>query len=163
MTIYEIDQEIQKIVDMGVHPETGELLFDPEALDELIMERERKIENLALAYKNMLAEARAIKAEEMNLKARREFTEAKAERAREYLDYILAGEKFSTPKVAVSYRKSKKLQLADGFVGWAMENAPDFLRYKDPEPDKTAITNALKAGQEITGAELVESQNMTIK
>ena len=155
MTIYEIDQEIQRLLDSGVDPETGELLFDPETLEALQMERDAKVENLALAYKNMQAEAKAIKAEEEALAQRRKATEAKAERAREYLDFVLAGERFNSPRVAVSYRKSKKLELADGFVSWAMEHAPDYLRYN--------IAAAIKSGVVIPGAELVESQSMTIK
>ena len=43
MTIYEIDNRIAELVD----PETGELL-DYEAFAELQMEREAKIENMAL-------------------------------------------------------------------------------------------------------------------
>lgn len=163
MTIYEIDKEIQRLLDVGVDSETGELLFDPETLEALQMERDTKVENLALAYKNMQAEAKAIKAEEEALAQRRKATEDKAERAREYLDYVLAGERFNSPRVAVSYRKSKKLQLADGFVSWAMEHAPDYLRYKDPEADKINITAAIKNGAVIPGAKLVESQTMTIK
>lgn len=163
MKIYEIDQQIQTLIDTGVDSETGELLFGPEMLMALQMERDTKVENLALAYKNMQAEVKAIKDEETNLAQRRKALEAKADRAKEYLEYVLAGEKFKTARVVVGYRKSTKLELSDGFTEWAAKNAPDFLRYKDPEPDKTAITNALKAGQKITGAELVESRNMTIK
>ena len=163
MTIYDIDKQIAALLEAGVDDETGEVLIDTDALEALQMERDTKVENLALAYKNMQAEAKAIKAEEEALAERRKATEAKAERAREYLDFVLAGEKFSTPRVAVSYRKSKKLKLADGFVSWAMEHAPDYLRYKDPEADKTNITAAIKNGVFIPGAELVESQSMTIK
>lgn len=163
MTIYEIDQEIQRLLDVGIDQETGELLFDSESLEALQLERDAKVENLALAYKNMQAEAKAIKAEEDALSQRRKAAEAKAERARKYLDYVLAGEKFSTSRVAVSYRKSKKLQIEDGFVSWATEHAPDYLRYKDPEADKTKITEAIKNGSVIPGAMLVESHTMTIK
>ena len=163
MTIYEIDQQIQTLIDTGVDGETGEFLFDPETLEALQMERDQKVENLALAYKNMQAEVKEIKDEETNLAQRRKALEAKADRAKEYLEYVLAGEKFKTARVVVGYRKSTKLELADGFTEWAAKNAPDFLRYKDPEPDKTAITAAIKNGAKVQGAALVENTTITVK
>ena len=163
MTIYEIDQQIAAILDGGIDEETGELIVDAEALEALQIERDAKVENLALAVKNMVAEAKAIKAEEDALAQRRRQTEAKADRAKKYLDYVLGGEKFKSARVAVGYRKSTKLELAPGFVEWAMEHAPDYLRYKDPEPDKTAITAAIKGGTMVPGADLTENVSITIK
>lgn len=163
MTIYEIDKEIAAMLEAGIDEETGELLLDTEALEALQMERDTKVENLALAYKNMTAEAKAIREEEKALAGRRDRLEAKAERARKYLDFVLAGEKFSTPRVAVSYRRSTKLELAQDFVEWAQDHAEHLLRYRAPEPNKTEITAVLKAGGDVYGASLVENQTMSIK
>lgn len=163
MKIYEIDAAIEELIAESVDEETGELLFDPEKLEALQMERDRAVENLALYYKNLLAEAEAIKAEEGNLKKRREATLKAAERAESYLAYVLQGEKFKTARVAVNYRKSTKLELSDWFVSWAQVHAPDFLKYKEPEADKRAITAALKDGTEIPGAALVENNSIQIK
>ena len=58
MNIYQIDQEILNLVD----PETGEIM-DWEAFDALQMAREAKIENVACWYKNLVAEAAAIRQE----------------------------------------------------------------------------------------------------
>lgn len=163
MTIYEIDKEIAALLDAGIDEETGELLVDTDALEALQGERDQKVENLALAYKNMTAEAKAIRAEEEALAARRRSTEAKAERARKYLDYVLAGEKFKTARVAVSYRKNTSVRLAPDFIEWAQENAEELLRYKAPEANKTEIAAILRAGGAVHGAELIESQTMSIK
>lgn len=163
MKIYEIDREIAALLDGGIDEETGELLVDTEALEELQMAREEKVENLALAVKNLTAEAHAIRDEEEALAKRRKQTESKADRARQYLAFILAGEKFKTPRVAVGYRKSTRLELAQNFVEWAQAYDETLLRYKLPEPDKVTITARLKAGEEIPGASLVESQSITIK
>ena len=38
-----------------------------------------------------------------------------------------------------------------------------FLRFKDPELDKTAVKKALKNGETVEGCSLVEKQNMTIR
>lgn len=45
-----------------------------------------------------------------------------------------------------------------------MENdLEDFLRYKEPEINKTAVKEALKAGEKIPGAELGRTQSIIIK
>ena len=80
MTLYEIDQAIQGLVD----PETGELM-DYEAFAALQMDRDAKIENMALWYKDLMADAKAIKEEADTLNERRKALENKAERLKSYL------------------------------------------------------------------------------
>lgn len=160
MTLYEIDAQLEEMLEQ-VDPETGELLCDMEQLEALSLERDRKLENLALYVKNRDAEAKAIREEEKALADRRRGLERKAERARDFLATLLAGEKFTTSKVAVSWRKSEAVEIGMSF--FSTDANERFLRYKDPEPDKAAIKAAIKAGEEITGAELVANLNMTIK
>jgi len=162
MTIYDIDKAIADL--LAVDEETGEVtLLNAEAFEALQMERERKAENLALACKNLTAEAAAIKAEEANLKKRRETVEAQASRAIEYLAYVLNGEPFKTPKVAVSYRKTQSVKFDPEFMEWAKNNAPGLLREKEPEADKTAIKQAIKDGITVPHAEIVTNISMLIK
>ena len=49
------------------------------------------------------------------------------------------------------------------FISWANEEHDDFLRFKAPEINKTAVKNALKSGAEIPFASLTRSQSLTIK
>lgn len=160
MTLYEIDAQLEEMLEQ-VDPETGELLCDMEQLEALSLERNRKLENLALYVKNRDAEAKAIREEEKALADRRRGLERKAERAKDFLARMLAGEKFTTPKVAVSWRKSEAVEIGMSF--FSADANERFLRYKEPDPDKAAIKAALKAGEKITGAELVTNLNMTIK
>lgn len=162
MTLYEIDAGIQELLS-EVDPETGELITDYEALDALLMERETKIENIVLFIKNLSSDVRELKAEEAALAERRKKAEKKAERLREYVSHALGGEKFQTPRCCVSFRKSTSLELGEGFTEWAKEHADTLLRYKEPEPDKTAIKAALAGGAEIPDAKLVQNTTMTIK
>ena len=162
MTLYEIDEEIQELLS-EVDPETGELITDYAALDALLMEREAKIENIVLFIKNLSSDVRELKAEEASLAERRKKAEKKAERLREYVSHALGGEKFQTPRCCVSFRKSTALELGEGFTEWAKEHADTLLRYKEPEPDKTAIKAALAGGAEIPDAKLVQNTTMTIK
>lgn len=64
-----------------------------------------------------------------------------------------------SPEVTLRFRKSSSVEITDS------ESLPkQFLRAKTVvEPDKTAIKNALKAGEKIQGAQLVESRNLQIK
>ena len=161
MKLYEINAALEALLNQ-VDEETGELVCDMEALEELTIAREEKLEGLALAVKNYDAEAKAIRDEEKNLAERRRVLENRAERAKNYLTEMLAGEKFQTAKVAVNYRSSKSVEIGEGFWQWAVDH-PEFVRRKDPEADKKAIGDALKSGLNIPGAELVEKTSTIIK
>lgn len=160
MTLYEINAELLALLEQ-VDPETGELTCDLDALEELAVAREEKLEGLALYCKNLSAEAEAIRSEEKTLAERRKVAENKAARAKAFLADQLAGEKFQTPRVAVSWRKSEAVELGMGF--FATDANERFLKYKEPEADKTAVKAALKAGEPVPGAELVTRINMQIR
>lgn len=164
-SLYEINSQISEIIEKGfaIDEETGEIISDLSELEELQAEREIKIENTLLFYKNLKAEAKMLKDEEAALKARREKCEKKADKLKDFIEYILAGENFKTAKVAVSYRTSKSVNVSDGFVEWATKNRPELLRVKEPEADKTALRKLLTAGEEIPGASFEENLSMTIK
>ena len=161
MTIYEIDNRIAELVD----PETGELL-DYEAFAALAMEREAKIENMALWYKDLTAEAKAIREEEKALAERRKSAENKAERLKSYLDEALAGESYKTSRVAVSYRKSTAVEVFNEVqvVEELEEGCYDScLLYQTPKIVKSELSKLLKGGVTIPGAELVERSNIQIR
>ena len=152
--LYEIDRAIMACVD----EETGEII-DAEALDALMLQREDKLEGVALWVKNLLADAQAYKAEKEAFAARQKAAEAKAESLKRYLASILQGEKFSTAKCAISFRRSVSVEVED------IKLVPvELLRVKtEIEPDKTAIKAAIASGREITGCRLVENLNTQIK
>ena len=158
MNIYEIDNAMFSLID----EETGEIK-DYEAFEELQMQREEKIENVALWYKNLIAESKAIREEEKALAERRKSLENKAEQLKTYINRALQGNKFSTSKVAISYRKSTAVEVDDKFIDYAMKNNNDLLTFKRPEPNKTVIKGMLQGGFDIPHAELVERNNMSIK
>lgn len=158
MSIYEIDDAITSLVDM----ETGEI-EDEKRFDELQMERTQKIENTGCYYKNLLAEAKAMKEEEVNLAQRRKSVENKAERIKNLLVYALNGEKFESPKVRCSYRRTKSVQVDDSFVSWAEEHADDLLTFKEPVPNRAAIKAALEDGREVEHAEIVTNESLQVK
>lgn len=162
MTLYEIDKAIQEALEGAVDPESGEIIDEEllAAYDQLRMDRDQKVENIGLYIKNLEADAAAIKAEAKNLTARAKAAENKAEHLRNYLQFCLNGQKFSSPRLSVSFRHSKKVEVDPERL---YDIPDDFLRYKEPEPDKKAIGEALKAGEDIPGCALVDSVSMIIK
>lgn len=159
MTLYDIDTQLTNLID----PETGEIA-DFEQFEQLQMERDTKIENVALWIKNLKADSKAIKQEEKVLKSRRTTTENQIERLTEYLNNALQGQKFKTPKVAISYRNSKAVEITDeiAFKEWAQANNVDLLSIKI-DVSKTAIKDAINNGEQVEYAQIVENTSMTIK
>ena len=160
--LFEINTELQRLWDAAVDPETGELneeiLADFEALE---MDRTTKIENIGCWIKNLKSDAEALKAESKAMETRAKSAERKAESLKEYLEAALQGEKFSTAKVAISWRRVQAVEVDDAEVAQLPEQ---YVRRKiSVEPDKTAIKDALKSGEIIEGCRLVERQSMSIK
>ena len=158
MKLYEIDNAILDCIDL----ETGEVI-DTERLDALQMERDAKIENVALWIKDLKAEAEAIKAEKMALAERQRVAENKAESLKNWLAYALDGQKFSTAKCAVSFRKTEKVEISDVGMIRLMKEHDELLTYKDPEPNKTAIKQALKDGLSVDGVRLECNTSVIIR
>lgn len=161
MNLYQIDSALAECVDA----ETGEIL-DVEKLLELNMAREQKIENIALWIKNDVAEAKAIREEEKTLAARRQALERAAESKKKYLDSVLNGEKFSTPRCSISYCKTTSVEVSDmgAVVAWMLANGHDGeVTYSAPTVSKTDLAPLLKSGAEIDGATLVQGMSMGVK
>ena len=153
MKLYEFDEQLLSLID----DETGEIA-DYDLFEQLEMDKEKKIEGIFLAIKNFRSDAKQMKEEEDNLKERRRVLENKAENMSRFIEGYLNGEKFSTPRVSVSYRKSTSVQVDD------LTKIPEFyLRMKEPEVDKTKVKDAIKNGLTVNGCQLVEKTSMIIK
>lgn len=166
MKLYEIDKALESIILLddgrGVDGETGEII-DKNAMDELTMKREDKIEGCLLAMKNIKAEAEAIKAEIDSLTERKKTAEKRAEWLKEYVAKSLNGESFETARVKASYRKSYILEY-NGVEGKELEVTPvRFLKETAPKIDKDGIKKALKAGEEIPGYYIAAKMNLQVK
>lgn len=153
MKLYEIDKQILECVDL----ETGELI-DPEKLNALNIEREKKIKGLGLWYKDLIAEAEALKKEKERFAEREKSAKSKAESIKKYLFSVLNGENFKTTECVISFRKSEKTVIDDIY-----KLPESFLKYAEPKADLTEIKKAIKNGETISGAHIEEAQNIRIK
>ena len=160
--LYDIDQDILDCVDL----ETGEIL-DAEKLDALQMERERKLEGVALWVKDLNAEAAAVKEEADKLTARKRALDNKISALKMWLLMALEGQKLKTPRCNVYQTHSQRVAVADekkliDFLQ-TLEEPEKFLRFQEPELRKDEIKKALKDGTIIPGAELETTESVVIK
>jgi len=152
-TLYEIDSAITSCLDT----ETGEII-DENRLNELLIERDFKLEGVALWVKNLESDAEAIGNEIDALKKRQKTAQNKAVSLRRWLSNAMTAAVFETPRVRISFRKSTVTTIDESLLPkkWCTKKVII-------SPDKEAIKAALKAGQKIRGACLTENQNIQIK
>lgn len=166
MNLYEINGELLALLNSDdsylTNIETGEIIGITEVIEQISMARDDKHEGIALFIKDLEADAEKIKAEEKILKERREAKEKKAERLREYLSCsmkLFGDTKIETERCLVSFRKSEQINILDENI------IPDIYKTKVEtfKINKNDLKVAIKQGQKIEGAELVEKQNLQIK
>lgn len=154
MTLFELNDALRNF-NLEIDEETGEILNAAE-LDALEMQRDEKIENIALWIKNLKAEAEAVKKQKDVFYQREKALTNKAERLKEWLASNLNGEKWKSDKVVLSWRRSESVAVDDDF------SDDRFITY-EPKISKTAIKEALKNGEEVSGARIVENNSLQIK
>lgn len=152
-TLYEIDAAILACIDM----ETGEII-DIEQLQALQLERDQKVESVALWYKNLLSDAEQYAAEEAAFKKKKQQATAQAERLKQFLQDALHGSNYKSTRVTITHRNSSRVIVDD-----VLNLPPRFVKFKDPEPDKVAIKEAIKNGEEVNGAHMENNQSIIIK
>lgn len=171
MIIYPISESLEMLLDSFADPETGELTASEEemqaAIEQMQMDFDEKIIELRNEYINLKSEAEALKVEKTKLAKRQQRAEDQADRMKRWIAWLLKGEKFQKDVVKISYRASEEVKFDNDdpqkFVEWADKNFPSLLSYKQPEPSKTEIKKAIKAGLEIDFAHIENKKNIQIK
>lgn len=160
--LYEIQENISLAINQGIiiDHETGEVIdFTPILLQQLIENKDNKIENIAVFIKNNLADMEAIVVEKKKLEQRLEQYQKKVDFLKKYLSDFLQKEnieKAEYPKAKIFFRSSEHIEVSENF------DNPNFIRIKK-EIDKQSLKTALKGGSEIPGAQLIKKQNIQIK
>lgn len=162
MNLFEIEEAITNCVKLDgreefVNTDTGEII-DIEALKALEMERDRKIRNVACWIRNLESDEKQLEEQERIYKNRKTATRNKKEQLKSYLASFLAGQKWKNKEVEILWRKSKSVEVTD-----IKKLSSYYLRYKEPEVNKTLLGNDLKAGIKLDGAVLTEKNNMSVK
>lgn len=153
MTLWEINEAVYNCIDR----ETGEI--DTDRLEELEIARNEKIENIGLWIKNLKADSTAINSEVTSLNDRKKAIDKKIDNLTKYLANALKGEKFETPKVSITHRKSKSVEVV------TEEMIPDkWFDFKtEKKLNKKACREAIENGEVIDGVTLMTKDNLQIK
>jgi ribosomal protein L23 len=163
MTLWEIDKALAELIDSLIDTETGELV-NTEKLDELLLNRDKKIESIAHIWQNTIAEVNALKETKKRFEDRIKRAENKAKRLEYLLETSLKGQPFKTTEVEITYKQSERVDITDteAFFRFAKRNK-QYVIAQDPKPDKNAIKEAIKQGLKVKGAEIQTISNMQIK
>lgn len=158
MKIYDIQREIEEILTYCVD-ENGELTEEAfSRILELNQLEEIKIDNLISFYKSKIARAEALNQERKTLEKREKVELNTAERLKIFLTSCLNGRKFENERHKVTYRKSESVEIM------SEEDIPlEFLEAQAPKINKMKIKEALKKGESVVGAFLLEKSNLQIK
>lgn len=163
MKLYEIAtqyrQDAERLAELDIDAQT---LAD--TLDSLGGELEVKAQNVAFVARNCEALAASIKDAEAQMSARRKALENRAASLRAYILACMrsAGvQKLEGPYLRLSVRANPPaVEVFD-----AQQIPASFMRMPEPPPpapDKAAIKDALKRGEDVPGCRLTVSQRLDI-
>ena len=167
MKLYELNNEIEQLIDESVDHETGEIKDISEALEKLQMEKLDKVSNVVLAIKNESSFINAIDAEIETLTEKKRSIQNKTKWLKEYLARNLeVGKKIETPNFTISWRKSDSIEISDLVILEDLyEKDPRFVTKKIVySPDKIAAKKIYKETLVLPeGFSFIEKQNLQIK
>lgn len=133
-------------------------------------EFDEKAESIAIYYKQLLAEAKMLKAEKAAIAKRQSQKEKQAESLKTYLFksmQALGRQKIDMPRAVMSLKKNAPSLVVDdeiSFVEWAEEhNFDDLLKYSMPEVKKNDVKALCKKGEEIPFVHMESKQSLSIK
>lgn len=156
--LFNIDAELYEVYN-EIENNGGEMTPELEATLEITeSERMTKGEGYVYVIKQLRSQADMIKSEIKRLQELAKRYENSANKlADTLLQSVVAHGQIKTALVTISSRKSKSVSITDeSLLGM------EYLRVK-LEPNKTAIKEALEAGQEVQGALIVENYSLNIR
>lgn len=163
MKLYELSQNFrnlqQVLENAGEDENLKELVIN--SMKELECDLSTKVENIVRLIKNLQAEVEALKAEEKRLARERKIRENKIENLQGYLfDTINELEKKEVKGgiFTVSIKKNPPKAIVED-----LNAIPKQFIVNTPSVDKKMIKEALKNGEKIEGAKLVQEESLKIR
>lgn len=133
-------------------------------------EFDEKAESIAIYYKQLLAEAKMLKAEKAAIAKRQSQKEKQAENLKAYLlnsMQALGRKRIDMPKAVISVKNNAPSLVVDdeiSFIEWAEEhNLDHLLKYSMPEVKKNDVKALCKKGEEIPFVHMESKQSLSIK
>lgn len=131
-----------------------------DTLDSITDAVEEKLEAYAMVIKNIESDVEGIRSEEKRLAERRKIMENGITRMKQAIAETLQGsgqDKVKTEKFTFSFRKSSKVEVSD------IDCLPQEYVKVERTISRAELAKALKAGEQIQGAQLVENQSLSIR
>lgn len=164
MTLYEINQELQALIEASVD-EDGCIVEETfEAINNLQMARDQKLRNIGCLIKNLNVDLEGLENEKRRIESRRKTTENQIERLKNLLKMNMGeDEKFSTPEVKLSRRASTQVQTTEGLDITTLPEG--FWKYGKAELRKTEIKKYFKEhpDEKVEGVWVEEVNNVLIQ
>ena len=163
-TLYDIAAEYRQTADKLADLDLDEQTI-ADTLEGMSGALEVKAQNVVMFARNLEATAAAIKEAETAMAARRKAIEHRAASLRRYAlsaMQVAGVQSIECPYFKLSVRKNPTaVEVFD-----AAQIPAQFMRTPEsppPAPDKKAITEAIKAGQEVPGARLVSGERLEVR
>ena len=170
MTLYELTDELQRLQMWLEEEDADEDQALTDTLEMVTQDFEQKADGYGMVIRNLEADASEIKAQEAilmeevkRLKDKRAGIEKQTDRLKEALRKALelTGKKnLKTEKFTYGTRKSSNVVIDAKSI---YDLPDDCLRYKDPEPDKTAIKEYLKDHPDCEWAHIETKMSLTLR
>lgn len=163
MKLYELSQNFrnlqQVLENAGEDENLKELVIN--SMKELECDLSTKVENIVRLIKNLQAEVEALKAEEKRLAKERKIRENKIENLQGYLFDTISGLEKREVKggiFTVSIKKNPPKTVVED-----LNAIPRQFIVNTPSIDKKMLKEALKNGEIIEGAKLVQEESLKIR
>lgn len=164
MTLYELTNDYMNLLELAEDPDIDEQAF-MDTLEGIEGALEDKAEGYAKVIRTLEGDAAACDAESKRLRNKKQTIENNIKRMKTALQYAMEATgktKFKTALFSFGIQKNPAAVVMDEAY---IENIPDrFLIPQDPQIDKKAIKEALKAGEDLEGiAHLSETYSLRIR
>ncbi|MCH8517488.1 MAG: siphovirus Gp157 family protein [Cyclobacteriaceae bacterium] len=163
MTLYELAHEWVRIQNAAGDIESPEAAQEwTDSIDKIEGSIRDKVLAIARVVKNMLGELDAIKAEQQRLASRAKTVQNGIDRLKEYAQYHMEQadiDKASDELFTVALQNNPP--RVDDYEPGKIPQA--YWKQADPQLDRRALLDALKAGEEVPGAALMHSRGLRIR
>ena len=160
-SLYELNHDFDQVLNMLYDPDIDEqMVFD--TLESIEYDIEEKAENCAKIIKILEGESKTIKEEESRLKSRKKAMENRVDWLKTNLEMTMKNTgktKFKTALFSFNIQKNpQSVEILDEEKAMASK----FIKIKK-EIDKTAIKEAIQAGEQIDFARIIQTEGVRIR
>jgi hypothetical protein len=161
LKLYEINFELEKLLNEAIDFDTGEIHEDYiKEIEELELKKDEKILNTGKYIKSLVAFVATLKEEKKRIDGLMKSTNKKIETLDKYLRiFVNLGDKYQDGQCTISTRKTSSVVINDP------DSIPDIFKItvSSVNISKTDIADAIKEGEEVEGAEMKVDFKIGIK